>query len=148
MKKYILLVLSMIIALTFISCGETKEANDSSSKTSETLDIDINKQSQHEGYFVKYNYGDAIVSITNYDPDIDTDEYPQYQELVQYGNCGIMSDDLIYYIFIVDSEDYCSFEIDAETLEVLYEENTLYTDDETKLQKKDELILMINEYLE
>ena len=143
MKKLLALSFCFILVFTMVGCDTGSNTDTGAGENAGT-----NVESKHEGYFVKYDYQDADVSITNYDPDQDTDSYPKYQELIQYGKCGIMSDDVIYYIFIVDGEDkYCSFEIDADTMEIIYEENTLFDDDATKNAKKDALIAMIKEYI-
>ena len=123
MKKVLLIALIGALIFSLASCGVNK-----------ALD------GEYSGYYLSvsrciYDSEFDSVSITNYEESLPFGDYPEYQELVQYGYVGIENEGVIYLIYIVDtsidpesSDPYYCAEFDGETRELLFEEGTYFSD--------------------
>ena len=80
--------------------------------------------------------------VTNHDSDKDT--YPEEQEMIQYGECGIHNDGVIYFIYIMNEESYCYLEMDPTTQEILYEDDPMFNGSEERNERVNKLIEIIN----
>lgn len=136
------IILLIIISIVFGGCSNTGSENDSNSQ-----ELSIESESDSNNTVLNATYDesefaklypdyyilveDGNISITNYDSE-DMSNIPPYQELVRYGEVGFESEGIIYYVFISEGESYYNAEIDAETKEILYEEDEYFTADGDK----------------
>ncbi len=139
MKKALLSFFAIVLILSLISCVHTMELD-----------------GEYNGYYLEVSrsiYGSEYdsISITNYKQGLPFSDYPEYQELVQYGCVGIENEGIVYAIYIVDtsidpeSEDayYCA-EFDCETRELLFEEGAYYSDSSYRETEVKRLLDMID----
>lgn len=152
MKKIGLVVL--LISILLSGCSQ-KEGNTGNEVNEEVNSFDVASiesktdvdafQQNHEGYYLEFVHEEWMkgCSVTNYDPS-KLDDFPAYQELIEYGNVGLDNPGIVYRISIGEEADYFSAEFDSVTKEKLSEEGTWFLDVE-KEEKIAELLSIIDE---
>lgn len=138
MKKIFLMLICVLLLFSFAGCGES-ESNSGNNTIPYSYD-ETEFTTNYPGYFVKYEKG--ILTVTNHDSDKDT--YPEEQEMIQYGECGIHNDGVIYFIYITNEESYCYLEMDPTTQEILHEDDPMFNGSEERNERVNKLIEIIN----
>ncbi len=139
MKKFITIFICVTILFTFAGCGESRSTSNNNTAIPYTYDEDA-FTTNYPGYYVKYE--NETLTVTNHDSDKDT--YPEEQEMIQYGECGIHNNGVIYFIYIMNKETYCYLEIDPTNLEILHEDDPMFNGSEERNKRVDNLIEIIN----
>ncbi len=138
MKKIFIMLVCVLLLFSFAGCGESESNSDNN-----TIPYSYNETefaANYPGYFVKYEKG--TLTVTNHDSDKDT--YPEEQEMIQYGECGIHNDGVIYFIYIMNEESYCYLEMDPTTQEILHEDDPMFNGSEERNERVNKLIEIIN----
>lgn len=134
------MVIIMMSVVYLIGCGNAELAH-SRDKSNIQYSYNIDKFAEnYPGYYVTYD--DNTFTVTNY--DLDKEDYPITQEMIQYGNCGIHNDGIIYFIYIMNSDSYCYLEIDPTTLEILYEDDSMFNGSSERMVQVNKLISILN----
>lgn len=138
MKKYFIMLVCALLLLTFTGCGENESNSDNNTIPYSYDETEF--ATNYPGYFVKYEKG--TLTVTNHDSDKDT--YPEEQEMIQYGECGIHNNGVIYFIYILNEESYCYLEMDPTTQEILHEDDQMFNGSEKRNEHINKLIEIIN----
>lgn len=142
MKKLFSILMCTVLFFSFSGCGES-DTNKESNNILYSYD-ESEFATKYPDYFVKYE--DKTLTVTNYNSDNDT--YPEEQEMIQYGECGIHNDGVIYFIYIMNEESYCYLEMDPTTHEILYEDDPMFNGSKDRNERVNKLIEIINAVIE
>lgn len=153
-KKIIACVLA--ISMLIAGCG-----NDAGSKNNQSQDdtyvakFDINDiiektdveefEKNHEGYYLEFYTGKDMetCTIVNYKS---IKELPECQEMVEYGLASLNIDEVVYYVYFLEGDNYYSAEYDKDTKELLVENGEWFLDVD-KDTKINSMLDMIDEVI-